>query len=62
MKVRLGCQSVASVRWIVKKILAWTEMMCDKVRGHCNDIEILFSFRGAILGLMGPVVYIGPKA
>ena len=30
-----------------KKIPAQTEMMCDKIRGHCNDIEILLSSRGA---------------
>ena len=37
-------------------------MMCDKVWGHCSDIEILISsrgdFRGAIIGVLGPAIYI----
>ena len=47
MKAHLGCRSVRRVRWVVKKIPVQIKMMCDKVRGHCNDIEILLSFRGA---------------
>ena len=32
MNARLGCQSIKSVRWVVKKVLMQTEMMYDKSR------------------------------
>ena len=32
MKARLGCQSVRSVCWVVKKVSVQTEMMYDKSR------------------------------
>ena len=47
MKAHLRCRSFRSVRCAVKKIPARAEMRYDKVRGHCNDIEILISSLGA---------------
>ena len=74
MKARLECQSIKSMRWAVKKIPVQMVMRCDKVRGHCSDIKILLSsrgareenFKGAIVGVLGSTmyiyVYIGPEA
>ena len=47
MKACLGYRSVRNVRWAVEKMPAQKGMMCDKVRDHCGDVEILLSSRGA---------------
>ena len=74
MKACLGYRSVRNVRWAVEKMPAQKGMICDKVRDHCGDVEILLSSRGAreenFKGYYKGVrpsdiyvyVYIGPKA
>ena len=40
MKARLGCQSVKSVRWVVKKAPIQTEVMYDK----CGAIVVISKY------------------
>ena len=47
MKAHLGCQSVRSMCWVVKKEPTQTMMIYDKRGGTCANIEIPFFSRGA---------------
>ena len=69
MKVHPLCRNVRSVLWIVEKTLAQTEVTYGKSRVIVVISKSSFfprgkrgEFRGAIVGMIGPRMYIGPWA
>ena len=67
MKARLGCRGVRSMRCAVEKIPVWIEVTCGGSRVIVEISKSSFfprskrgEFRGAIIGMTGPEVYVGP--